>query len=89
MQAFEYFPEIYNYPKRFNESNAKQFYLNGRQMINQMKNIMLIMFSLILLEITFIALDWHSGFGKWFLPMIISAIFIPIIIGMVRQSKIK
>ena len=89
MQAFEYYPEIYNYPKRFNESNAKQFYLNGRKMINQMKNIMLSISSLMLLEMTLIALDWHNGFGKWFLPLIISAIFIPMIIGMIRQSKIK
>ncbi|NBJ67924.1 MULTISPECIES: hypothetical protein [Clostridia] len=34
----ENYPESHNYPKRFNEANAKKFYLNSRKMINQLKN---------------------------------------------------
>ena len=37
LQIVEKFPEIYNYPKRINETNFKQFYLLGRQLINQLK----------------------------------------------------
>lgn len=89
MQTFELFPELHNYPRRFNESNAEQFYLNSRRMLNQMKNACFIIFALILFESISISLTWHSGFGKWFLPIVISIVFIPLIVGIVRQRKIK
>lgn len=89
IQALEHFPEIHNYPKRFNESNAKAFYLNSRKMINQMKNTVLIVFSLICFESIAIALNWYDGFGSWFLPVIISAIFIPMIISLIKRRNIR
>lgn len=33
MQLLEKFPEAHNYPSRFNESNAAQFYLVSRQLL--------------------------------------------------------
>jgi uncharacterized membrane protein len=89
MQTFEKFPETHNYPQRFNESNAEQFYLHSRKMINQLKNICLIIFSLILLESTSIALGWENDFGKWMLPLIIIGTGLPIVIGIMKQKKIK
>lgn len=89
MQTLEKFPEVYNYPQRLNESNAKQFYLNSRKVINQLKNVCLIIFALIQFETISIALDWSSGFGKLFLPIIIIGTVIPIVIGIIRQRKIK
>jgi len=89
IQTLEKFPELHNYPKRLNESNAEQFYLNSRKMINQIKNICLILFGLILFESAAIALGWVSGFGKWFLPMVLIGTVVPIISSLVKQSKIK
>ncbi len=34
MKILENHPESHNYPNRFNETNAKQFYLLSRKMIN-------------------------------------------------------
>lgn len=71
MQTLEKFPEVHNYPQRLNESNAKQFYLNSRKMINQLKNVCLVVFALIQFETISIALGWKSGIGKLFLPIIV------------------
>ncbi|WMM89385.1 DUF1648 domain-containing protein [Heyndrickxia coagulans] len=89
MQVLEKFPHIYNYPDRLNESNAKQFYVHSRKLLNQLKNICLIFFALILLESIVIAMGWDNGFGKWFLPIVIIGMGIPIASGIVTQRKIK
>ncbi|WP_163970974.1 DUF1648 domain-containing protein [Oceanobacillus halotolerans] len=88
-QLLEKFPEAHNYPKRLNESNAKQFYLNSRKMMNQIKNICMIIFALILFESISIALGWRGGFGKAFLPVTIIGMGIPIVLGIMRQKRIR
>ncbi|ENQ3105245.1 Protein of unknown function [Bacillus sp. 491mf] len=88
MKILEKHPESHNYPERFNESNARQFYLISRKIINQLKNICLIIFSFIVFESAFIGLGWGSGFGKWFLPLTISGLGIPIVLGIIKQRKI-
>lgn len=89
MQLFEKFPQSHNYPERLNESNAKEFYLLSRRQMNQIKNISLIILTLVLLESVFVALGWSSGFGAWFLPFAILIVLIPIVIGILKQKKIK
>jgi len=89
MQILEKFPEVYNYPKRFNELNAKQFYLHSRKLINQTKNICLLIFSFILFESVSISLGWRSGFGKWFLPIVLIGTGIPIVLAIMKQRRIK
>jgi len=89
MTVLEKFPEAHNYPKRLNESNAEQFYLNSRKLVNQIKNICLILFSLILFESISIALGWGVRFGIWFLPIMIIGIVFPIVFGIVKLKRIK
>lgn len=89
MTFLEKHPEWHNYPARLNESNAKQFYLYSRKMLNQMKNICLGIFAILLLESVSIAMEWREGFGPWLLPIIIIGTFIPIVIGLIRQRKIR
>lgn len=89
MQIFERFPEIHNYPKRLNPSNAEQFYLNSRKLINQIKNICLILFAFISFESISHALGWNEGFGILFLPLTILGLGIPIVITMIRFKKIN
>src|SRR5690625_394845 len=89
MYAFEKSPELYNYPKRLNESNAAQFYLHSRKLINQLKNICLIIFALILFESVSIPLGWWDGSGVWLLPGLLLAIIIPIGLSIYRQKEIK
>jgi uncharacterized membrane protein len=89
MQFIEKFPEVHNYPKRFNESNAEKFYLLSRKLVNQIKNICLIIFALILFESVSISLGWENGFGKWFLPITILGTCVPIVFVIIKQKKIK
>lgn len=87
--VLERFPEVYNYPKRFNESNAEQFYLHNRMLLNQLKNISQIIFAFILYESVSIALGWGHGFGQWFLPVGLLVVAIPIILSLIKQRQIK
>src|SRR5699024_311034 len=89
MELFEKHHEMHNHPRRFNESNAEQFYLQSRKMINQLKNICLIVFALILIESISIALGWGNIFGKWMLPLLIVGTGLPIVIGIMQQRKIQ
>lgn len=89
MQTLEKFPETHNYPSRLNESNAEQFYLNSRKLLNQLKNICLIIFSFILLESVSIVLGWSKGFGVLFIPILLIGTGIPIVVGLMKQRKIK
>jgi len=88
-QILEKYPESHNYPKRFNESNAAQFYLHSRKMVNRIKNMCMLIFSFILFEQVSIALGWWGGSGVWMLPIILIIVFFPIIVGLIQQRKIK
>jgi uncharacterized membrane protein len=89
IQLLEKFPETHNYPERLNETNAEKFYLQSRKMINQLKNICLIFFAFILYESVSIALGWGNEFGKWFLPVTVLGMVLPIAVGIIKQKKIK
>jgi uncharacterized membrane protein len=89
MEVLEKYPEVHNYPIRFNESNAEKFYLISRKLVNQLKNICLFIFALILFESVSIALGWGNGFGMWFLPITILGTGVPIVVGIIKQKKIK
>ena len=89
MQLLERFPETHNYPTRLNEENAKEFYLLSRKLVNQLKNLSLIFFALLLIESITTALGWGNGIGIWFLPIIIISVLIPIVLGLMKQKRIK
>ncbi|KKI89165.1 membrane protein [Bacillus sp. SA1-12] len=89
MQVLERFPEVHNYPERLKKMNAAQFHLHSRKLVNQLKNICLVLFALILFESVSIALGWGSGFGKWILPVTIIGTGFPILAGILKQRKIK
>lgn len=89
LQILEKFPEAHNYPARLNETNAAQFYLSSRKLLNKTKNICLIIFSAILFESVSIAMGWGGGIGKWFIPLLIIGTGFPIIQGILEQRKIK
>ena len=89
MQFVEKYPETHNYPKRLNEKNAKEFYLISRKTSNSIKNISLIVFAFIVFESISIAMKWGDPSGKWFIPLIVISVTIPIVIGFVRQRKIR
>ena len=89
MQLIEKFPELHNYPERLSKENVKEFYLISRKLVNQLKNICLIILALILIESVSIALGMGNGFGVWFLPIVILSALIPIVLGIIKQKKIR
>lgn len=82
-------PHMHNYPKRLNESNVEQFYINSRIILNLTKNICLVIFSILIIQIIRVAKGESESLGAWFLPVLITMVFIPIIIGIYKSSKIK
>ncbi|WP_100330246.1 DUF1648 domain-containing protein [Bacillus xiapuensis] len=89
MTAMERHPEMHNYPRRFNESNAEAFYRHSRKIVNQLKNICLLLFAFIQVTTILIALGYKINLNQWFLPVIIVSTGWPIVIGLIKQKKIK
>lgn len=88
-EFFERNPQFHNYPSRLTKENAAQFYFNSRRILNQMKNIMALMFAYLIIEIIFVSEEKSEGLGSWPMTLFLIALFIPIIFGLIRQSKIK
>ncbi|MGE7694857.1 DUF1648 domain-containing protein [Lysinibacillus sp. NPDC094177] len=82
-------PQMHNYPARLNESNVEAFYLNSRKLLNEIKNLCLILFAAISFQMVRIALGEAVSLGGWFLPIVLIATAIPIIKGIVATTKIK
>lgn len=82
-------PQMHNYPARLNESNVEAFYLNSRKLLNEIKNLCLILFAAISFQMVRIALGEAVSLGWWFLPIVLIATAIPIIKGIVATTKIK
>lgn len=89
MGLLEKAPHMHNYPSRLNESNVKAFYMNSRKILNQVKNICLILFAFISFQMVRIGLGEVNSLGWWFLPIVLIAVFIPIIKGFITSYKIK
>lgn len=89
LNLFEKYPEWHNYPKRFNISNAAAFYLVSRQLINQLKNLSLIIFMVILYQSVAIALGWNEELSTMLVLLLVGSLLIPIIITWLKFRKIK
>ena len=89
MGLLEKAPHMHNYPARLNESNVEAFYLNSRKLLNEIKNLCLILFAIISVQIVRIALGEAQSLGWWFLPILLIGMAIVIIKGLVAASKIR
>lgn len=89
LSFLERHPEWHNYPTRFNESNAKSFYLLSRKLLNVEKNICMIVLSGVVYLSIAVPLGWSNGVGIWILPLIVIPVLLPIIMMIFQQRKIK
>ncbi|MGE7690859.1 DUF1648 domain-containing protein [Lysinibacillus sp. NPDC097214] len=89
LAVLERVPHTHNYPARLNESNVEAFYLNSRKILNEVKNLCLILFAAISFQMVRIALGEAESIGWWFLPIVLIGTTIPIIKGIVATTKIK
>ncbi|SOC05183.1 uncharacterized protein DUF1648 [Ureibacillus xyleni] len=89
MSLLEKAPHMHNYPKRINASNVEQFYLQSRKLLNVIKNISLLMFGFLIVQIVRVTKGDIQTLGAWFMPILIGIIFIVVVIGIFQQKKIK
>ncbi len=82
-------PHLHNYPVRLTEENAPLFYAESVKIINLTKNIIALMFAYITFHIIRGALNGSDQFNIIGLAIFIILLFLVIIVGMVRMSKIK
>ncbi|AOV09044.1 DUF1648 domain-containing protein [Sporosarcina ureilytica] len=76
MTILEKYPHVYNY-MNLTKENIEAQYLNGRLMVNVIKNIITIIFAYINWNNIQVALGRHESLGTWFTPMFFICIFIP------------
>src|SRR5699024_166848 len=88
LSIFEKFPEWHNYPKRINDTNAKAFYLKSRKLVNQLKNISVIVFSLFLYISINLVIDCESYFIILILPLIFIMFIITLIVYFLKVRQI-
>lgn len=82
-------PHLHNYPVRLTEENAPLFYAESVKIINLTKNIIALMFAYITFHIIRGALNGSDQLNIIGLAIFIILLFLVIIVGMVRMSKIK
>lgn len=89
MSLLEKAPHMHNYPKRINESNVEQFYLQSRKLLNVVKNLCSIMFAYLIVQIVRVSKGDIQSLGIGFLPILLVVMTIVIIIGILQQKKIN
>lgn len=74
MTVLEKFPHVYNYI-HLTKENARAQYLNGRLLINVLKNEVVLLFSYTAWKSVQVAIGEHDSLGVWFLPVFLLIIF--------------
>ena len=89
MTVLEKFPHLYNYINLTKE-NARAQYLNGRLLINVLKNEIVLLFSYGTWKNVQVAIGDQDSLGVWFLPVFLLIIFgstVYFIVKSLRLSK--
>lgn len=74
MTVLERYPHVYNYTN-ITKENVRVQYLNGRMMINVLKNLIVVIFAYLTWKDVQIALGHQDSLGVWFLPVFLVLIF--------------
>lgn len=82
-------PHTHNYPARITEENAALFYAESVKIINLTKNIIAMMFAFITYHMVRGAINGAEKLNMIGLAIFILLLFLVIIVGMVRMSRIK
>lgn len=87
MSALEKYPHVYNYPKLTKE-NVRDQYMNGRKMVNVLKNISTLLFTYLTWTNIQISLGHAESLGSLFLPIFLISIFGPMIYFVHRSFRL-
>ncbi|MDG5788573.1 DUF1648 domain-containing protein [Evansella sp. AB-P1] len=89
LQFLESKPHLHNYPIKITETNAEDAYRISRSMVVVMKNIILIMFTVMMINSMIIAMEWGEGIGFVLLPLILLGTGVPIVIALIKLAMLK
>lgn len=87
MTILEKYPHVYNYTKLTKE-NVRAQYVNARQMLNVIKNIITLIFVYVTWKDIQVAFGQSESFGVWFLPFFFVVVFGPMIYFIVRSIRL-
>ncbi|WJY26240.1 MULTISPECIES: DUF1648 domain-containing protein [Sporosarcina] len=82
-------PEWHNYLKPVTEENAERLYTASRTLLNRIKNLTLVLFAQIQLDIVRVPLGKSAGLGIWATGTIIGLMLAVTVFGIVKQVRIK
>ncbi|MCK0126930.1 DUF1648 domain-containing protein [Gelidibacter sp. F2691] len=80
-------PHIFNFPTKITQENALEQYTNATRMMRILKLVIVVIFGLIAFQTIRFANGQTTGLGKWFLPMTMGLIFIPLIYFIAKSFK--
>lgn len=81
------FPHTYNYPFKLTARNVRQQYLLARQLLTNVKLLIIGSFSFVLWQITQVAQGNADGMQPWFLLILIPAIFGAIVVYFIKAKR--
>lgn len=88
MTILERYPHLYNYTNVTKE-NVRAQYLNGRMMVNVLKNVMVGIFAYLNWKNVKIALGYQDSLGLWFLPIFLVLCFGSIAYFIVKSFRLS
>nr|WP_319489549.1 DUF1648 domain-containing protein [uncultured Caproiciproducens sp.] len=89
MTILERFPWAYNYAVEITEENAAYQYKLGRQMLEWIKCIIIVIFLYLQWQTEQVARGLSAGLGAWFLPVSMLALFGGLGFGIYKMIKHK
>ncbi|QGG47705.1 DUF1648 domain-containing protein [Heliorestis convoluta] len=89
MHVLEKYPHLHNYPIEITESNAEEAYRISRSLTVYIKNIILLLFALVMINSMIIALGWGEGIGFVLIPLVFLGTGLPIIRALVKLMKLN
>ncbi|MGB6083348.1 DUF1648 domain-containing protein [Moheibacter sp.] len=81
------YPHTFNYPDKIIEENARYQYRNSTRMLRCLKLVILIIFGMATYLTIRNAHQETAQIGKWFLPLTLGLIFIPVICFLIRAYR--
>ncbi|WP_172370618.1 DUF1648 domain-containing protein [Sporosarcina jiandibaonis] len=88
MTVLEKFPHVYNY-MNLTKDNVRAQYLNGRLLVNVLKNEIVLLFSYLTWKGVQIAIGEHDSLGAWFLPAFLLINFGSMVYFIVRSVRLS
>lgn len=86
--VLEKFPHLHNY-MNLNERNAERQYRHSQWTLNVIKNEMIVVFALLIVEQVQVAAGRSESLGVWFLPVFLAVIFGTLAISVVKSFRFK